>query len=232
MKYTVLIVAAIAMSSLAFSQQHEVTVIGALRDVMWKGQLEGKVYLDTIPNQKHLYGMGPLEYLTGEITIIDGKTYQSKVVSESEMTVEETTMIRAPFLGYARIPHWKESTLPDSVRTIKSLEQYLLRLVPESEYPFIFKMSGTVEHAVFHIMNLPEGATVSSPKDAHDTMVQYEISTENCDIVGFFSVSHQTIFTHHDSFLHLHLISADRTKMGHLDELKLGRNTRLYLPER
>lgn len=232
MRIVLLIAGVLLIHSSVFSQKSsEVNIVGALRDVMWNGQLQGQVYIDTIPDQDHLYGMGPLEYLAGEITIIEGKTYQSKAVSQNEMWVEETTNIRAPFLGYSRIPRWKELTLPDSVRTIEMLEQYLLNLVGESAYPFMFKLAGIIEQAGIHIMNLPEGSAVSSPKDAHDTMVHYEINNENCDIVGFFSVSHQTIFTHHDSFVHMHLITADRTKMGHLDEILFGSDMKLYLPE-
>jgi acetolactate decarboxylase len=37
-----------------------------------------------------LYGLGTVEYLEGEILIIDGKSYKSMVNSDSTMKVEET----------------------------------------------------------------------------------------------------------------------------------------------
>jgi acetolactate decarboxylase len=50
------------------------------------------------------------------------------------------------------------------------------------------------------------------------------------EVVGFFSTEHKGIFTHHDSFLHMHLISSDEKEMGHLDELEIE-SMKLYLPK-
>ena len=98
-----------------------VQVIGAMRNVMWKGELHGTIALDTIQNKEHLYGLGPVEYLAGELLIIDGKSYKSTVVADTEMRVEETFDAKAPFFVYANVPNWKEQHLPDSVRTISHL---------------------------------------------------------------------------------------------------------------
>ena len=68
----------------------EVTAIGAMRNVMQKGQLYGTLHVDTIPNKNHLYGLGPLEYLTGEVLIVDGHAYKSTVKNDSGMLVEES----------------------------------------------------------------------------------------------------------------------------------------------
>lgn len=53
-----------------------VKIVGAMKDVMWNGQLWPKISLDTIVNTKGLYGLGPVEYLAGELLIIDGKSYR------------------------------------------------------------------------------------------------------------------------------------------------------------
>ena len=65
-----------------------VQVIGAMRNVMWKGELHGTIALDTIQNKEHLYGLGPVEYLAGELLIIDGKSYKTTVVADTEMRVD------------------------------------------------------------------------------------------------------------------------------------------------
>ena len=82
---------------------NEVKIVGEMKNVMWKGQLYGNINLDTIANKTNLYGLGPVEYLSGEILIIDGKSYKSTVTSDSTMKVEETYDIKAPFFGYANI---------------------------------------------------------------------------------------------------------------------------------
>lgn len=216
--------------SCSLSAQETVKIIGEMKNVMWKGELHGNINLDTIANKTNLYGLGPLEYLAGEVLIIDGKSYKSTVVSNTTMKVEQTYDIKAPFFGYVNIEKWKEQTLPDSVRTIQQLEQYLISVTNSSE-PFMFKLSGTVEKASIHIVNLPKGAKVSSPDDAHKGQETYELKNEQSEIIGFFSTEHQAIFTHHDTYLHMHLITNDRQKMGHLDSMLLKKGTvKLYLP--
>jgi len=217
--------------SIAQPSLHEVKVVGAMRNVIWKGQLYGNIYLDTISEKNNLYGLGPIEYLTGEILIMDGKSYKSTIAPDGSLEMEETFDIKAPFFGYANIPKWKEERVPEKVETITDLEQYLDKITKAASRPFMFKLSGTVEQATIHVMNLPKGAMVSSPDDAHREQVNFRLIDEPFEILGFFSTAHQTIFTHHDTFLHMHLITEDRQKMGHLDDALFRKGTlRLYLP--
>lgn len=221
----------IGCQSTAQKISNEVKIVGAMKNVLWKGQLYGNIYLDTISNKQHLYGLGPIEYLTGEILIIDGKSYKSTVSADSTMKVEETFDIKAPFFGYVNIEKWTERNLPDSVQTSQQLETYLDRITKSSKRPFMFKLTGIVETATIHIVNLPKGSTVSSPDEAHQGQTNFPLESEQVEIVGFFSTEHKAIFTHHDTFLHMHLITCDRKKMGHLDPLLLKKGTgKLYLP--
>ncbi len=209
----------------------EVKIIGQMKDVMWKGQLYGNISLDTISNKTNLYGLGPVEYLAGEILIINGKSYKSYVLTDTTMQVEETYNIKAPFFGYANISNWTELTLPENIQTMQQLEQYLDKLTTSSPRPFIFKLEGKVEKAIIHIVNLPKGSIVSSPDEAHKGQKNYELIDEQSEIIGFFSTRHKAIFTHHDTYLHMHLITADRQKMGHLDEVLFKKGSmKLYLP--
>jgi len=218
-------------SSTAQQKTNTVKIVGQMKNVMWKGQLYGNINLDTIANKTNLYGLGPIEYLSGEILIIDSKSYKSTVVSDTTMKVEETYNIKAPFFGYANISKWTEQTLPDSIQTIQQLETYLDKVTKNSPRPFMFKLTGTVAQATIHIVNLPKGSKVSSPDEAHKGQKNYELQNEQAHIIGFFSTEHKAIFTHHNTFLHMHLITADREKMGHLDEVlfKIG-TMKLYLP--
>src|SRR5690554_5259660 len=226
---TILILA--SCSSKAQRKTNEVKIVGEMKNVMWKGQLSGNINLDTIATKTNLYGFGPVEYLVGEILIINGKSYKSTVISDSTMKVEETYDIKAPFFGYANILKWSEQTLSDSIQTIQQLETYLDKLTENSPRPFMFKLTGTVEQAIIHIVNLPKGSKVSSPDEAHKGQKNYELKNEQSEIIGFFSTEHKTIFTHHDTFLHMHLITTDQQKMGHLDEVLFKKGTmKLYLP--
>jgi len=231
--YVILLIVLTLANCIAKAQQNSstVSIVGAMKNVMWKGQLFGSIYLDSLTNKSNLYGLGPVEYLTGEILVINGISYKSTVVSDSTMKVEETYHIKAPFFAYANIGNWTEQNLPDSIQSLSQLESYLDNLTKFLLRPFMFKLNGTVDQATIHIVNLPKGSKVSSPKEAHNGQVKYKLKNEQSEIIGFFSTEHKTIFTHHDTYLHMHLITLDRLKMGHLDEVMFKKGAmRLFLP--
>jgi len=215
--------------SIHATAQNEVYVSGAMMNVMQKGQLQGTVSLDTI-QQSHLYGIGPVEYLTGEITIADGRAYTSTVLSPTAMQVKETYDLKAPFFVYSRVDEWKEHNLPDSVTDIETLERHLYNVSRNANRPFAFKLSGVVPYAKIHIMNLPPGTKVNKPADTQKGKTYYTVQNMDAEIIGFFSTKHQRIFTHHDRYIHMHLLSKDHKTMGHIDELLLNKGLKLYLP--
>lgn len=209
----------------------DIKVAGAMKNVMWKGELAGIISLDTLSSQADLYGLGPESYLKGELLIIDGQVYVSKVLTDTSMTVERTSAIEAPFFVYGKVREWSQTTMPDSVGDIQSLERYLDEQSKSAKRPFIFKLVGTVAGADIHIQNLAAGTKVSSPQEAHQGQINYQLEEKEVEIVGFFSTEHKGIFTHHDSFLHMHLITQDRQQMGHLDRVVFdSERLQLWLP--
>lgn len=207
----------------------DVKIVGAMRNVMWKGELGASIELDTIVNKKNLYGLGPMSYLSGEILIKDGKAYVSKVTSSSSMSVEKTFKASAPFFVYANVEDWREIDLPTNIKTLPELELFIDEQSKNQKRPFAFKLKGQIYKAVIHVQNLPPGTKVSSPTEAHQGQTNYPLQNKKVDIVGFFSTEHKAVFTHHDTFMHLHLITEDESKMGHLDEVEMER-MKLYLP--
>ncbi|WP_439152013.1 acetolactate decarboxylase [Winogradskyella sp.] len=208
----------------------DVISVAAMKDVMWKGQLHGKINLDTIKKKKGLYGLGPNAFLDGEILINDGVTYVSQVTSDSTMVVEKNNTVEAPFFVYANVNEWEQIALPDAIKTIKDLELFIDSKTKDKKRPFAFKLIGSIENGIIHVQNLPKGVKVSSPKEAHQGQVDYNLGYEEVEIIGFFSTEHQGIFTHHDSYLHMHLITKDLGTMGHLDDVSFGKIT-LFLPK-
>ncbi|WP_456441596.1 acetolactate decarboxylase [Psychroserpens sp.] len=209
----------------------DIRITGAMKNVMWKGELGGIIKLDSIENKIGLYGIGPESYLTGEILINDGQAYVSKVLTDSTMTVKKSFDVSAPFFVYANVTEWNKIDLPSSIKSIKDLEKFIDENSSECKRPFAFKLKGDVLKAIIHIQNLPKGTPVSSPEEAHKGQVNYNLKNEDVEIIGFFSTKHKGIFTHHDSFLHLHLITKDESKMGHLDMVEFNK-MELYLPNK
>jgi acetolactate decarboxylase len=209
---------------------HTVQVAGAMRHVMWKGQLEGTIALDSLLGGNY-YGVGPLEFLRGELLMLNGRAFMSTVLSDSTMKVEEIKDANAPFFVYAQIPQWIEVELPDSITDLKTLDSYLMTFSSTMNKPFAFKLEGKVNEAIIHVVNLPKGTQVSSPEQAHQGQVNYKLRNEEVELIGFFSTKHKGIFTHHDSHIHVHLITTDQSKMGHADVVVFApKSLRLFFP--
>lgn len=230
-KLTLLITVLYCHSFSANAQNNDVKLSGAMRNVMKKGDLSSTIHLDTLSYKKHLYGLGPKEKLKGELLVIDGESYVSAIDDKGNTLIEKTFNVKAPFFVYTNNEDWTEIILPKSIKNIQDLENFLLEKSKNTDKPFVFKLKGTFKKIRFHIQNLPEGTVIKSPKDAHTNQSKFERTNCSGDIVGFFSTKHQTLFTHHDSFVHMHYINDDRTEMGHIDDLFFKRKIKLYIPK-
>ena len=78
------------------TSKSSVKVVGEMRDVMWKGDLKGKITTDSL-NSKETYGLGPTEFLKGEIVLFEGQSYVSKVVDSISHEVSKVPLVSAPF---------------------------------------------------------------------------------------------------------------------------------------
>ncbi len=215
----------------AIASDTSLTVAGSMEATMRGGKLSGSIDLDTLQNREGLYGLGPGEYLRGEVLIFDGRGYLSRVDGPDGMTVTQTMQLRPPFFVYTHQRTWNEYTVPTDVRTLDQFVDYLDQLTIGDPRPFVYRLAGPVERATIHIQNLPEGTVPTSPEEAHRGQQTYALKDRQVDILGFFSTSHQGIFTPLDSYVHMHLITHERDRMGHLDGVVFGEGMKLFLPE-
>lgn len=205
-----------------------VITVGAMKDAMWKGELFPKIMMDSISPNKGLYGLGPMSYMRGEILINNGHIYTAYIENDSVLQVVETDTISAPFFVFGHNNNWQTIGLPKSVLDLSSFEAYMDKNV-QTKNPFVFKLEGTIKLAKIHVQNLPEDTVVTSPADAHIGQQQFEIENKTVQIIGFYSKHHKGIFTHHDTHMHMHLITEDLNIMGHLDDFIVDQIT-LSLP--
>lgn len=230
---TLLKIALLLLLPMLSFAQLDVKVSGAMKNVKMNGDLTRTISLDTLDPRLNLYGVGPYEALQGEVIIVAGHAYFSTVVSDTEMSVVESYAIKSPFFVHGYVAEWEEYLLPASVTNIAGLETYLDSIAIAYNGPFAFKLSGKFVTANIHIVNLPEGKKIKKPKHAHKGMVKYTLNNVEANIIGFYSTAHKGIFTHHDRNTHMHLLTKDLTKMGHLDEIEINpEEVKLYLPVR
>lgn len=198
---------------------------------MQKGHLEGKVLLDSLPKE-NLYGIGPVAFLAGEIMIMDGKCYVAKVV-DGKIEVAEDYVIEAPFFGFAQIPAWKPLENIVKIDNLLGLENFL-NSAEISNNPYFFKVEAEVMDARIHVMELPLGESFSSPKEAHQKGKNYfELENKKVALLGFYSTQHHAVFTHHNTNIHVHLITDDKKMMGHLDVIHFKpESVKIFVPRK
>ncbi|MBK9274507.1 MAG: acetolactate decarboxylase [Flavobacteriales bacterium] len=193
----------------------QVIATGAMRDVIHNGQGAGVISMDSLTGPG-LYGVGPLEHLRGEITVIDGVCHVARVVNHS-VRVSVNRDVRAPFFVHTRVDRWEPVALPDSVLDLAALDAFLTARAGMDPGPFAFRLVGDVDSASAHVLAVPENVEVRSREEAHAYDAHVSFTKEPVELIGFFSTAHRTVFTHHDSNIHMHVISPDRKRMGHAD---------------
>jgi acetolactate decarboxylase len=202
--------------------------------VMRDGDLSGHVKLDALAKWPHLYALGPLEGLRGEVTIWDGKP-SIATLSDAKVAVSDKFEGKACFLVYAQVPEWREFELPaKGLDKAAELEASVLRIARKAEIdadkPFPFLLRGKVAKAKAHIVNKTDDAPFS-PKDHDQIKIPFELEDREVEILGFYLDKHAGVFTHHDSNVHMHLKTADGKLSGHVDSIIPGEGMRLLVPK-
>lgn len=139
LNYLILIITGfilISLSSKAQTISNQVKISGAMKNVMKRGELQGTISLDTILNKSNLYGLGPKEYLKGELLVMDGTSYVSTVNVDGSINVIKDFNVKAPFFVYTNATNFKEYILPENIRTLKQLETYIDTLTENNKRPF------------------------------------------------------------------------------------------------
>lgn len=206
------------------AQNGMATPTGAMRNTMFNGQLSALIALDSVA-VPGTYGIGPVEHLRGELLLLDGHCYVSTATSDSTMKVMERTDAGAPFFVQQRVMKWTTVDLPDSVTDLGTLDTFLTNTYGALKMPFAFKLVGIIEQVDVHLVDVPPGTTVNGPDDAHAHNKHYSITDRAVDALGFFSTQHKAVFTHHDTNIHVHAITTDRSWMGHVELMRFDPRT-------
>ena len=79
---------------------------GALKNMMHKGDLSAKADLRNLQETKHLYAIGAIESLKGEIQIFNSQSFNSHVELDS-MVINDSFDRKACLLVYASVQEWR-----------------------------------------------------------------------------------------------------------------------------
>ena len=204
---------------------------GTQSDVL-AGDLSGHVDLGALSAFEHLYAVGPLEGLRGEVSIFDGQPLISRVV-DGALRNEASFNAKACFLVYAQIPAWREikisRSIADDAELKTAIVEIALHMAVDVSRPVPFMLRATPESALIHVLDKRDGLRHNAA--LHEkAKVRFPIVGQSIEIVGFYSPAHRGVFTPHDSYFHMHLRTLDNVLSGHLEKLRTLNGAKLYLP--
>src|SRR5207249_856496 len=104
---------------------YELWFIGAQRETIMDGKLAAALDLKTLADRPHLYGLGPIEQLRGEVTILDSRPALARIMPDGTVNVTRSFDAGAPFFVWAEVPRWIEGPIPAEVRSFEDLERFV-----------------------------------------------------------------------------------------------------------
>jgi acetolactate decarboxylase len=211
----------------------EIKVAGAMRNIMMKGDLSAKVDLDTL-SKTHLYGLGPVANLKGEIMVLDGQVFSSENIDNQALN-KKNNVSKAAMFVYCYVDKWKSKIVKANVGKYNELE----KLVEESaknegidlEKPFVFKVEAQPKILDYHIIDWKNGE-----KHTMENHKQFafngSVKESKFVLLGFYSNKHHSIFTHHSTNMHLHVLDEKTETVGHLENIGLNEDITIYFPQK
>jgi len=212
---------------------YDLWFIGGQRETIMNGKLAAALDLKTLANRQHLYGIGPIEQLRGEVTIVDSRPALARIASDGTAKVTQSFETGVPFFVWAEVPLWHQVPIPAEARSFEDLESFVPKAAAaadlDADKPLPFLVLGREQLIEFHIVNrIGDGP---HNMELHKKIqVAFELEKAEATIVGFHSTKHRGIFTPSDSNIHIHFQTPDNTKSGHIQKLQLGKGAILSLP--
>lgn len=206
---------------------------GALKNIMHKSDVSAYADLNDFKGTEHFYALGAVEGLKGEILVLDGEPYISSV-HEEQLKIDNSLDYKASLLVNTSVKEWNEFDIDSEIITYEELESFISTTAGQNgidvTQPFPFLLKGRADSLSWHVINWPEGDTEHTHEKHINSGLHGTHESIELEILGFYSDSHHAIFTHHTTNMHLHFISKDKTKTGHVDGLTLGEGMKLLLP--
>lgn len=217
-------------STKKFSVNYE----GALKNIMKKGEVSAQSNLANFQSTDHLYALGALENLKGEILIVDGIPYISTIKNQ-KLIITNSFEYKATLLVYCSVNKWNSLTIPNDVLSYTNFETYVENTAGrqgiDTTKPFPFMVEGIAASFDWHVIDWPEGDTIHSHEKHKKSGLYGTETNENVQMLGFYSKNHHAVFTHHSTNMHIHVKTRDNNLSGHLDGFMLGPGMTLKLPD-
>ncbi|MFM2059138.1 MAG: hypothetical protein RLY71_3523 [Pseudomonadota bacterium] len=218
---------------------------GSQKTIFDTGRAAAVVPVAAFSGAGDLQGVGAVSGLDGEITVLNGKPYVTKVKGDN-YTMDHGSDHHATFAVWARVASWTEQAVPPEVKGYVELQNFVKARAQAAGIdvgqPFPFQITGAPAEVKWHInVDLTDGKAVT-PELFAKSKANYVARNEAMNIVGFYSEKHPGVFISAyapaipqggsaRNAMHIHLVSKDGKSAGHIDNLTLAPGMVLRLPK-
>lgn len=108
----VIVIALVLFSAIAVKVP-KVKVSGTMKNVMLNGDLSAHADIDTM-NKVHLYELGPVAGLKGEIMVLDGKVFSASKEGR-KLSSQQDKVSKAALLVYSMAEKWKAVSINTNI---------------------------------------------------------------------------------------------------------------------
>jgi acetolactate decarboxylase len=207
---------------------------GTLREVLRDGNIQGRMNLSDVTDHSGAIGIGALNDLSGEITIVEGEVWISRPKGTKETITKNgaATDDKAAFLVLTNVINWQEFKTNKDM-DMKGLQEFLVEKTAEvglsktKTIPFIVK--GSFHELSAHVLRggCPFAANEALRKDP----VRVTRPHAQGRLVGFITSLPPGTLTHHGSRLHVHVVLDDPEPFaGHLDKVLIPQSSSILIP--
>ena len=221
------------VSCTATHWDRKVTSWGSMREVMREGKTQARVSLKEAVHSDSTVGLGALVGLTGEIAIIDGEAWVSRIQNGTVIsTLARADEDRATLLAISDVKAWREVKI-DRDLSEDAWEDLLAQLGADSGFepstPWPFVIEGDLMALESHVLNgaCPIADHVSAGQDP----VRRSIAQTHGSLVGFFAPESGGLLVHHGQRVHAHVVvDAPELYIGHVNAVVVRAGARLSMP--
>ena len=215
---------------------------GEMHRVIGQKDHKGRVQLGELIKQDHLYAVGAMKGLQGEVTILDSVPYVTAQDSQSKLCAASvTTDLQATLLMGASVPAWQDTTFETTLGPDKwesHLEQTARDNHLDTASPIMFQVRGRLEDTTVHVINgaCPIHAQLHGEELAPEEKPHQEtFATIQGTIVGVFAKASSGRLTHPGTSVHAHLIyqspETGERLTGHIEKTSIAKGSTLSLPK-
>lgn len=216
--------------------------IGAMHETIGKRQHQARVGVAEISGTPHFYGVGALEGLKGEITVLDSVAYITRVTPEGALQPAPPADAKATLMVGQSIERWTRHTVTEAVpheRFDEAIGAMAGGVGEETAEPFVFVIEGAFTDVRLHVINgaCPIHARINKLEIAEaDRPFELDVQNVSGTLVGVYAANSVGRLTHPATKTHTHLIFTDQKTgervTGHVERVGLAKGAALRFPTR